>query len=82
MVNNDVQKLPESPQHALLEYDVTENEIDTAIRNSIKCSSMDNDEKLTSAALQRMVAEIESALDESKDIVHQKTEQKILPTLL
>ena len=92
--NKDVKKLPECPQHALLEYDITESEFDTAIRNSTKGSSMDNDEfhprmfehldpKFKSLLLELYnTAEIESDLDESKDIVHQKTEQKILPTLL
>ena len=44
MVNHDVQKLPECLQHALVEDDITKNEIDTALRNGTKCSSMDNEE--------------------------------------
>ena len=39
-------------------------------------------QELTYSALQRMLAEIELGLYESKDIVHQKTEQNFLPTLL
>ena len=34
-------------------------------------------QELTSAALQRMLAEIQLALDKSEDIDHQKTELKI-----
>ena len=44
MVYHDMQKLPECSQHALLDDDITENEIDTALRIGTKCFSMDNDE--------------------------------------
>ena len=44
MINHDVQKLPECSQHALLEDDILENEIDTALRNGTKCSSLGNGE--------------------------------------
>ena len=43
MVKNDVQKLSEYPQHTLLEDNITENEIDKAIRNGTNYSSMGNE---------------------------------------
>ena len=44
MVNLGSQKLSDCSQHALFEDDITENDIDTALRNGTKRSSMNNDE--------------------------------------